>query len=119
MAARCAGCTGLSPQWTMAAKPGTCANPGISIMSLPFLNRSTQISKWRDQLRQRFSPSRYLRRSDGLRLLAAGGAGSDWVIARGRCAYTVLDGGAVPAARRRDRKSGGEGESVSVRVELG
>src|SRR3546814_14894709 len=84
----------------MAAKPGTCANPGISIMSLPFLNRSTQISKWRDQLRQRFSPSRYLRRSDGLRLLAAGGAGSEWVIARGRCAYTVLDGGAVPAARR-------------------
>ncbi|PKM02166.1 MAG: hypothetical protein CVV16_12630 [Gammaproteobacteria bacterium HGW-Gammaproteobacteria-6] len=34
-------------------------------------------------------------------MLAAGGAGSEWVIARGRCAYTVLDGSSVPAAKRR------------------
>jgi len=56
---------------------------------------------WRDQLSRRFSPSRYLRRSDGLHLLAAGGAGSEWVLARALCAYTVLDGAAVPAGKRR------------------
>lgn len=56
---------------------------------------------WRDQLTQRFSPSRYLRRSDGLQLLSAGGAGSEWVVARGLCAYTVLDGAAVPTGKRR------------------
>jgi len=36
-----------------------------------------------------------------LRLLALGGAGSEWLMARGRCAYTVLDASSVPAAKRR------------------
>lgn len=56
---------------------------------------------WRERLTQRFSPSRYLRRSDGLQLLSAGGAGSEWVVARGLCAYTLLDGAAVPTGKRR------------------
>lgn len=56
---------------------------------------------WRDQLKRRFSPSRYLRRSDGLQLLSAGGAGSEWLVARALCAYTVLDGAAVPTGKRR------------------
>ena len=48
-----------------------------------------------------FSPSRWLRRTDGLQQLAEGGNGQEWVLARGLCAYTVLDGAAVPARKRR------------------
>ena len=48
-----------------------------------------------------FSPSRWLRGSDGLRQLSEGGNGQEWVLARGFCAYTVLDGAAVPARKRR------------------
>lgn len=48
-----------------------------------------------------FSPSRWLRRTDGLQQLAEGGNGQEWVLARGFCAYTVLDGAAVPARKRR------------------
>lgn len=48
-----------------------------------------------------FSASRWLRGSDGLRLLADGGNGQEWVLARGFCAYTVLDGSAVPPRKRR------------------
>lgn len=48
-----------------------------------------------------FSPSRWLRRTDGLHQLAEGGNGQEWVLARGFCAYTVLDGAAVPARKRR------------------
>ena len=48
-----------------------------------------------------FSPSRWLRRTDGLQQLAQGSNGQEWVLARGFCAYTVLDGAAVPARKRR------------------
>ena len=48
-----------------------------------------------------FSASRWLRGSDGLRPLAEGGNGQEWVLARGFCAYTVLDGSAVPPRKRR------------------
>lgn len=48
-----------------------------------------------------FSASRWLRGSDGLRPLAEGGNGQAWVLARGFCAYTVLDGSAVPPRKRR------------------
>ena len=48
-----------------------------------------------------FSPSRWLRESEGLRQLSEGGNGQEWVLARGFCAYTVLDGAAVPARKRR------------------
>jgi hypothetical protein len=55
----------------------------------------------RASLQRRFSPSRYLRRSDGLRLLSEGGAGSEWVVSRGLCAYAVFDCPALPIKRRR------------------
>ena len=48
-----------------------------------------------------FSASRWLRGSDGLRPLVDGGNGQEWVLARGFCAYTVLDGSAVPPRKRR------------------
>lgn len=48
-----------------------------------------------------FSPSRWLRRTDGLQQLSEGGNGQEWVLARGFCAYTVLDGAAVPPRKRR------------------
>lgn len=48
-----------------------------------------------------FSPSRWLRRTDGLQQLTEGGNGQEWVLARGFCAYTLLDGAAVPARKRR------------------
>lgn len=48
-----------------------------------------------------FSPSRWLRGTDGLRQLAEGNNGQEWVLARAFCAYTVLDGAAVPARKRR------------------
>ncbi len=47
-----------------------------------------------------FSASRWLRASSGLRQLAEGRNGQEWVLARGFCAYTVLDGSAVPARKR-------------------
>ena len=47
-----------------------------------------------------FSASRWLRGSDGLRPLAEGGNGQEWILARGYCAYTVLDGAAVPPRKR-------------------
>ena len=36
-----------------------------------------------------------------MRQLAEGGNGQDWVLARGYCAYTVLDGAAVPQRKRK------------------
>lgn len=48
-----------------------------------------------------FSPSRWLRRTDGLQQLAEGSNGQEWVLARGFCAYTVLDGASVPPRKRR------------------
>ena len=48
-----------------------------------------------------FLPSRWLRRAEGLQQLAEGGNGQEWVLARGLCAYTTLDGAAVPARKRR------------------
>jgi hypothetical protein len=48
-----------------------------------------------------FSPSRWLRRTDGLQQLSEGSNGQEWVLARAFCAYTVLDGAAVPARKRR------------------
>lgn len=53
-------------------------------------------------MRRRFSPTRHLRRSDGLDQLEAGGAGHEWIVARELCAYTVVDAAAVPAGKRRD-----------------
>jgi hypothetical protein len=52
------------------------------------------------RLRQRFSPALRLRRADGLATLRPGGQG-DWILARGLCAYTVIDASTVPAARRK------------------
>ena len=52
------------------------------------------------RLRQKFSPGLRFRRADGLATLAPGAA-SDWILARGLCAFTTIDAGAVPAARRR------------------
>lgn len=48
-----------------------------------------------------FSASRWLRASSGLRQLAEGRNGQEWVLGRGFCAYTVLDGSAVPPRKRR------------------
>lgn len=42
-----------------------------------------------------------MRASDGLRQLSAGGNGQEWILGRQYCAYTVLDGEAVPPRRRR------------------
>jgi hypothetical protein len=53
------------------------------------------------RLRRGFSPSRWLRSAEGLRRIAEGGSGHEWVLARGLCAYTTLDGAAVPARKRR------------------
>lgn len=47
-----------------------------------------------------FSASRWLRSASGLRQLAEGRNGQEWVLARGFCAYTVLDGSAVPPRKR-------------------
>ena len=48
-----------------------------------------------------FSASRWLRGSNGLRQLSEGGNGQEWLLARHLCAYTVLDGAAVPARKRK------------------
>ncbi len=53
------------------------------------------------RLRRGFSPSRGLRNAEGLRSLTEGGSGQEWVLARGLCAYTTLDGASVPARKRR------------------
>lgn len=53
-------------------------------------------------MQRRFSPTRHLRRSDGLDLVEAGGGGHEWIVARELCAYTVVDASAVPAGKRRD-----------------
>lgn len=53
-------------------------------------------------MKRRFSPTRHLRRSDGLDQVEAGGAGHEWIVARELCAHTVIDASAVPANRRRD-----------------
>lgn len=42
-----------------------------------------------------------LRRSDGLVALDEGGSGQNWVVARGFCAYTLIDASAIPASRRK------------------
>lgn len=49
-----------------------------------------------------FSPSRWLRRADGLQRIAEGGSGQEWILARDLCAYTTLDGTAVPARKRQN-----------------
>ena len=48
-----------------------------------------------------FSASRWLRGSNGLRQLSEGGNGQEWLLARHLCAYTVLEGAAVPARKRK------------------
>lgn len=55
----------------------------------------------RDRLRQRFSPTRHLRRNDGLETLVHGGNGHEWIVARELCAFTVLDATGIPAPKRR------------------
>lgn len=42
-----------------------------------------------------------MRGSNGLRQLSEGGNGQEWLLARGQSAYTVLDGSAVPARKRK------------------
>ena len=42
-----------------------------------------------------------LRRSDGLARLQEGGVGQEWILARRFCAFTVLDAGAIPFAKRK------------------
>ncbi len=42
-----------------------------------------------------------LRRSDGLTRLQEGGIGQEWILARRFCAFTVIDGSAIPFARRK------------------
>ena len=47
-----------------------------------------------------FSPSRWLRSAEGLQRVADGGNGQEWILARGMCAYTTLDGASVPPRKR-------------------
>ena len=67
-------------------------------LSNPKLRRRTTLLS---RFARGFSASRWLRGSDGLRPLAEGGNGQEWIRARGYCAYTVLDGAAVPPRKRR------------------
>jgi hypothetical protein len=59
------------------------------------------LDAWRGQLQRRFSPSRKLRRTDGLLAVSEGGAGSEWIVARELCAFVALDGSTVPSSKRR------------------
>lgn len=52
------------------------------------------------RLRRGFSPSRWFRGREGLRQLSEGGARAEWLLSRGMCAYTTLDGSSVPPRRR-------------------
>lgn len=52
-------------------------------------------------MRRGFSPSRWLRDSEGLTQLAEGGGRPEWLLTRGFCAYTTLDGSDVPTRKRR------------------
>lgn len=52
------------------------------------------------RLRRGFSHSRWFRGREGLRQLSEGGARADWLLSRGMCAYTTLDGSSVPPRRR-------------------
>jgi len=52
------------------------------------------------RLQRGFSPSRWLRSPEGLTRLSDGGGRPEWVLTRGLCAYTTLDGHSVPARRR-------------------
>lgn len=52
------------------------------------------------QFARGFSASRWLRSSNALRQLAEGRNGQEWVLARGFCSYSVLDGTAVPSRKR-------------------
>lgn len=74
---------------------------GARTMNSPFPKTARLLQRLRTRLKQRFSPSRLLRRSDGLRPLSHGGGGREWVLARGLCAYTLLDAAAIPLAKRR------------------
>lgn len=56
---------------------------------------------WLTRFARGFSPSRWLRASEGLQRLSEGGGGQEWILARAFCAYTVLDGVAVPPRKRR------------------
>lgn len=51
-------------------------------------------------MRRGFSPSLWLRRTDGLQPLQAGNAGHVWVLSRSFCVYSTLDGAAVPPRKR-------------------
>lgn len=42
-----------------------------------------------------------MRHASGLRQLGEGGNGQEWILTRGFCSYTVLDGAAVPPRKRR------------------
>ena len=56
----------------------------------------------RPRLGRGFSPSRWLRRAEGLQRITEGGNGQEWILARGLCAYTTLDGAAVPSRKRQN-----------------
>jgi len=69
-------------------------------MSSIFHKSTMMLGRLRESLRRRFSPSRLLRRRDGLARIDEGGAGAEWIVARELTAYTVLDASSIPAKRR-------------------
>src|SRR5690606_22254001 len=69
-------------------------------MSSIFHKSTMMLGRLRESLRRRFSPSRLLRRRDGLARIDDGGAGAEWIVARELTAYTVLDASSIPAKRR-------------------
>ena len=58
-------------------------------------------TEWLTRFGRGFSASRWLRADDGLQRLSEGANGQEWILARGLCAFTVLDGAAVPPRKRR------------------
>lgn len=70
-------------------------------MDSPFRKNEALPTRFWRVLRRRFSPSRYFLREDGLLRLSEGGASQEWVLARGRSVYTVVEAAAVPRSKRR------------------
>src|SRR5690606_13042171 len=77
------------------------AAPGARTMNSPYLKIGTSLQALRDRWKRRFSPARFLRRTDGLEPVRDGAAGQEWLLSRELCAFLSLGTGAVPAARRR------------------
>ena len=56
----------------------------------------------RDHLKLRFSPAKYLCKSDGLSRLREGGGGELWLLSRKMCAFTAIPAGSIPRNKRKD-----------------